>query len=488
MKYVSTRDDKIRAGAAEAIVMGLAPNGGLFVPERFSKCTYSEVKGLSYQETAHKILSKFLPDFSDEFLKSTSEKVYSDENFNAKTGFVKHVQNNEFALELYHGPTCAFKDYALQIMPHLFTQAKTIIGDTSITKILVATSGDTGKAALQGFANLSGIKIAVFYPTGGTSEIQRLQMVTQMGDNVSVYAVSGNFDDAQTGVKKVFSSSELAQKLKEENACLSSANSINWGRLLPQIVYYFYSYAQLVKTGAVKEGEKVNYCVPTGNFGDILAGFYAKKMGLPVGKLICASNKNNVLADFFNTGEYNAKREFYKTTSPSMDILISSNLERLLYHAIEDSSEISRIMAQLNEKGKFKLNDDIMHKIKDEFEFEAGFANDEEAFETIKNYSEGANYLMDTHTAVAFCVANKLKLSNKTPLVVLSTASPFKFADDVLIALGEKPTENCFDNLDVLSKLKNEQAPKSLTELKTKQVRFEKAIEQNDIEQIALTM
>ncbi len=488
MKYISTRDDKIRKSAAEAIVAGLAPNGGLFVPESFPICTYSDVKGLSYKQTAHKILSKFLPEYSDDFLKSTVNKVYSDENFSAKAGFVKHVKNNEYSLELYHGPTCAFKDYALQLMPHLFTHAKKITGDTSTTKILVATSGDTGKAALEGFANLPGIKIAVFYPTGGTSEIQRLQMVTQQGDNVSVYAVNGNFDDAQTGVKKVFSSSEVAQKLKTENACLSSANSINWGRLLPQIVYYFYSYAHLVQTGAVKEGEKVNYCVPTGNFGDILAGFYAKKMGLPVGKLICASNKNNVLADFFSTGEYNANREFFKTTSPSMDILISSNLERLLYHAINDASEINRLMAQLNETGKFKLGDEVMGKIKNEFEFEAGFANDEEAFETIKQYKENANYLMDTHTAVAFCVAQKLNLSEKTPLVVLSTASPFKFADDVLIALDEKPNANCFENLEILSKVSNENIPNSLKQLNEKQERFNETVSKNEIEQIALKM
>ena len=336
MNYTSTRDSALCTGASTAILTGIAPGGGLFVPQQFPQVDMREFYGLTYPQTAQKVLGMFLTDYDPDFLKTATEQTYSTENFGGKAGFAAHVAGNTYALELWHGPTCAFKDYALQLMPRLLVEAKKNLGETGVTKILVATSGDTGKAALAGYAGLPGIRIAVFYPNAGTSEVQRLQMATQEGDNVAVYAVNGNFDDAQTGVKRVFADEDLAQELAAKNEKLSSANSINWGRLVPQIVYYFYSYAQLAERGDIAPGAPVSFCVPTGNFGDILAGYYAKRMGLPVEKLICASNKNNVLTDFLTTGVYDARRTFYKTSSPSMDILVSSNLERLLYHVTQD--------------------------------------------------------------------------------------------------------------------------------------------------------
>ncbi len=485
MQYTSTRDSKINVSASQAIAKGLAPNGGLFVPTQFPKCTYEDVKNLTYPQMAQKIIGMYLTEYDENFLKETMEKVYA-ENFDGKAGFVKHVKNNEYALELYHGPTCAFKDYALQVMPHLLVQAKKNIGDTHTTKILVATSGDTGKAALDGYADLEGIKIAVFYPNDGTSEIQRLQMVTQEGENVSVYAINGNFDDAQTGVKKVFTDEKIAATLEGENACLSSANSINWGRLVPQIVYYFYSYASLVESGAVKAGEKVNFCVPTGNFGDILAGYYAKQMGLPVGELICASNKNNVLTDFFKTGVYNAKRDFYKTTSPSMDILVSSNLERLLYHISNDAECVNALMQDLAQKGEFKISEEMLDKISGVFK--ADFASDEEAEQIIADYAQDSNYVMDPHTAVAFSVANKLDIDKNTNIIVLSTASPYKFSHDVLTALGKVPTQKAFEDLNMLNDITKLPVPKNLAGLEGKEIRFEKVIEPDEIKNIALQM
>ena len=327
MQFQSTRDPNTIVSSSEAILRGLAPDGGLFVPTAFPKAELEDWKSLSYPELAQKVLAGFLTDYDPAFLGEAAAATYGDA-FAGKAGYVQKVHDGLYSLELWHGPTCAFKDYALQLMPKLLVQAKKNLGRTETTRILVATSGDTGKAALAGYAGLPGIEIEVFYPDAGTSEIQRLQMATQAGDNVSVYAVNGNFDDAQTGVKRVFGDASVAEELEKRNICLSSANSINWGRLVPQIVYYFYAYFRLVEQGNVAWGQPVDFCVPTGNFGDILAGYYAKQMGLPVGKLVCASNKNNVLTDFIKTGTYDARRTFYKTTSPSMDILISRNLER----------------------------------------------------------------------------------------------------------------------------------------------------------------
>ena len=330
MQYLSTRDSALRVSAQEAIVRGLAPQSGLFVPETFPQADLDAWKNLSYPELAEKVLAGFLTDYSADFLHTATASTYGAA-FGGKAGETVKVRDGLYSLELWHGPTCAFKDYALQLMPKLLVEAKKMLGRTETTRILVATSGDTGKAALVGYADLDGIEIEVFYPNDGTSEIQHLQMATQKGENVQVYAVQGNFDDAQTGVKKVFADADVAAELEKRGIRLSSANSINWGRLVPQIVYYFYAYFRLAEQGAVEWGKPVDFCVPTGNFGDILAAYYAKRMGLPVNRLICASNSNNVLTDFLRTGIYDRNRPFHTTISPSMDILISSNLERLIY-------------------------------------------------------------------------------------------------------------------------------------------------------------
>ena len=328
MQFFSTRDTNRKVTSSEAIAQGLSDEGGLFVPESFPQVDVRALCELDYPALAAAVIREYLTDYSPEFLAQAACTTYG-EAFGGKAGYLAPVEEDTYALELWHGPTCAFKDYALQLMPRLLVEAKKNLGRTEKTLILVATSGDTGKAALDGYHDIPGVEIAVFYPTGGTSEIQRLQMATQEGANVAVYAVRGNFDDAQTGVKKVFGDKAIAAELEQRGIRLSSANSINWGRLVPQIVYYFAAYAQLLKAGKIAFGDAVDFCVPTGNFGDILAGYYAKRMGLPVGKLVCASNENNVLTDFLTTGTYTAKREFFKTTSPSMDILVSSNLEQL---------------------------------------------------------------------------------------------------------------------------------------------------------------
>ena len=354
MKYRSTRGGAPLASAAEAIVRGIAPDGGLYVPCEVPQLCVQEVYGLSYAQAAAKVLGLFLQEYSPDFLLSAAQEVYGP-GFCGKAGHVQKVEEGRYVLELWHGPTCAFKDYALQLMPRLLVEAKRMLGDTRTTEILVATSGDTGKAALAGFAGLPGIQIAVFYPSHGTSEIQRLQMATQEGENVAVYAIRGNFDDAQAGVKRAFASEELREWMAAHGRALSSANSINWGRLVPQIVYYFYSYAQLVQAGELRDGAEVDFCVPTGNFGDILAGWYAKQMGLPVGRLICASNQNDVLTQFLSTGVYDAKRPFYKTSSPSMDILVSSNLERLLYHVTQDAGQVAVWMQALAQAGRYEV-------------------------------------------------------------------------------------------------------------------------------------
>ncbi len=487
MEYISTRNSEITANASTAIVKGIARGGGLFVAKTFPKLSTDDVLGLNYPDTAARILSLYLTEFDADFLNAQTKAVYSEENFGGKAGFVRHVADNKYSLELWHGPTCAFKDYALQIMPRLLVESKRLLNDDRTTKILVATSGDTGKAALAGYTGLDKIKIAVFYPNSGTSEMQRLQMVTHEGENVSVYSVNGNFDDAQTGVKRAFANEELENKLQKENAHLSSANSINLGRLLPQIVYYYYSYAQLVNMGAVKNGEKVNFCVPTGNFGDILAGYYAKQMGLPVGKLICASNKNDVLTEFFATGTYNAKRKFYKTASPSMDILVSSNLERLLYHVAQNKEDVKNWMESLAQNGSYTLPAEIMQEIS--LTFEAGCANDDLTAETINKYAKDAGYVMDTHTAVAFNVADRLESCNgETPTVVLSTASPYKFPHDVLTALNSTAPEGAFEALSALEKACSLPVPQNLSSLKNKNIIHNNNINPIEIEDIALKM
>ena len=482
MEYQSTRGGSTGVSAAEAIVRGLAPDGGLYVPAAFPKADLDAWRSLSYPELAAKVVGSFLTDYDPAFLQAAAADTYGDA-FGGRAGHVEQVRGGLYALELWHGPTCAFKDYALQLMPKLLVQGKKNLHRTETTRILVATSGDTGKAALEGYKDIPGIEIEVFYPNAGTSEIQRLQMATQQGDNVAVFAVDGNFDDAQTGVKKVFGSAAIAAQLAAENVALSSANSINWGRLAPQIVYYYYAYARLVQQGTVRLGDAVDFCVPTGNFGDILAGYYAKQMGLPVGRLLCASNKNNVLTDFLTTGVYDANRAFYKTQSPSMDILVSSNLERLLYHASGcNSAFVADMMASLAAEGRYAVPAGIMEKIR--ADFAAGWADDGQAAAEIAARWQDDRYLCDTHTAVAFRVARNTP--GHAPCVVLSTASPFKFPAAVLAALGQPVPQGDFDAIRALSACTGAAAPAGLAELESRAERFGRVIDPADIPAAAL--
>ena len=470
MQYLSTRDSALRVSAQEAIVRGLAPQSGLFVPETFPQADLDAWKNLSYPELAEKVLAGFLTDYSADFLHTATASTYGAA-FGGKAGETVKVRDGLYSLELWHGPTCAFKDYALQLMPKLLVEAKKMLGRTETTRILVATSGDTGKAALAGYADLDGIEIEVFYPNDGTSEIQHLQMATQKGANVQVYAVQGNFDDAQTGVKKVFADAAVAAELEKRGIRLSSANSINWGRLVPQIVYYFAAYAQLLNAGKITFGDEVDFCVPTGNFGDILAGYYAKQMGLSVGKLVCASNENNVLTDFLTTGTYTAKREFFKTTSPSMDILVSSNLERLLYHVTGSDAEVAGFMQQLAATGSYTVRPETLAAIQQTFS--CGWSSEDEVAGEIRARYEKDGYLCDTHTAVAFHVAAQKKRQG-VPMVVLSTASPFKFPRSVLSALGKAAPENDFEAMQQLETATGHAAPASLAALRSKPERLDR--------------
>lgn len=482
MQFFSTRDQSRKVTASEAIAQGLSQEGGLFVPESFPQVDVQALCGLDYPTLAAEILKQYLTDYSPEFLTSATQQSYGSA-FGGKAGAMAPVCPGTWALELWHGPTCAFKDYALQLMPKLLVEAKRNLGRTEQTRILVATSGDTGKAALDGYHDVPGVDISVFYPTGGTSEIQRLQMATQEGANVAVYAVQGNFDDAQTGVKKVFGDPAVAAALAEKGVRLSSANSINWGRLVPQIVYYFAAYGQLLRAGEISFGDPVDFCVPTGNFGDILAGYYAKRMGLPVGMLICASNENNVLTDFLSTGCYAARRTFYKTTSPSMDILVSSNLERLLYHITGSDAAVAGWMQSLNETGSYTVDKDTLAAIQQSFS--CGWASEAEVCQEIRARYEQDGYLCDTHTAVAFHVAAQKKREN-VPMVVLSTASPFKFPRSVLEALGHTAPENDFEAMSALEDATGRTAPASLAALRTKAERFHAVIRPEQIAQVAL--
>ena len=484
MEFFSTRNVNEKVSAAQAIAQGLSQEGGLFVPASFPKVDLDAACKMEYAQLASHILSGYLEDYDPNFLKQATADTYGAA-FGGKAGQLEHVEGSTYALELWHGPTCAFKDYALQLMPKLLVEAKKNLGRTEQTLILVATSGDTGKAALEGYKNIPGVKILVFYPDSGTSEIQRLQMVTQQGDNVGVYAVKGNFDDAQTGVKRVFADKQLAAELAKKDVRLSSANSINWGRLVPQIVYYFAAYGRLVRNHEIEMGQPVDFCVPTGNFGDILAGYYAKQMGLPVGKLVCASNRNNVLTEFFETGTYNARREFFRTTSPSMDILVSSNLERLLYHITGSDAQVAAWMADLAEKGSYTVNSTTLETIR--ADFAAGCASDEEVAQEIKAIYQKVGYLCDPHTAVAFKVAREYQAASQShnPMVVLSTASPYKFPRDVLTALGAEAPQSDFAAMDGLKALTNVPVPNSLAALRGQQERFNQVIEPSQIGDMA---
>ena len=482
MQFFSTRDQNRKVTSSQAIAQGLSDEGGLFVPESFPQVDVKALCGLDYPALAAAVVREYLTDYDSAFLTEATRSTYGAA-FGGKAGYLAPVEGDTYALELWHGPTCAFKDYALQLMPKLLVEAKKNLGRTEKTLILVATSGDTGKAALDGYHDIPGVEIAVFYPTGGTSEIQRLQMATQEGANVAVYAVRGNFDDAQTGVKKVFGDKAIAAELEKRNIRLSSANSINWGRLVPQIVYYFAAYAQLLKAGKITFGDEVDFCVPTGNFGDILAGYYAKQMGLPVGKLVCASNENNVLTDFLTTGTYTAKREFFKTTSPSMDILVSSNLERLLYHVTGSDAEVAGFMQQLAATGSYTVRPETLAAIQEIFS--CGWSSEDEVAGEIRSRYEKDGYLCDTHTAVAFHVAAQKKRQG-VPMVVLSTASPFKFPRSVLSALGKAAPENDFEAMQQLETATGHAAPASLAALRSKPERFDTVIAPAQIAEVAL--
>ena len=480
--YNSTRDKACRVSAAHAIVHGLAPDGGLFVPEELPQLSLAQIEALSktdYRGRAEEILSLFLDEFDRAEIKRIVSAAYDDNFDDAAVAPLHRIDGKTAVLELWHGPTCAFKDMALQILPHLLTASLKKCGEMRKVCILVATSGDTGKAALEGFADVEDTKILVFYPHNGVSDVQKLQMVTQRGKNVSVAAVNGNFDDAQTGVKTLFSDTELAQELSDKGWFLSSANSINWGRLLPQIVYYFSAYCDLLNSNGLKLGDAVDFAVPTGNFGDILACWYAKRMGLPVGKLICASNENNVLADFFKTGTYDRNRAFHTTISPSMDILVSSNLERLLYSVCGDDKLVSEYMRRLSEKGSYTVSDAIFKVLSDNFV--GGFCTDVDTKATIAEVYNEHGYLIDTHTAVAYKLMQEYKTDRQT--VVVSTASPFKFCDSVLDALGEKTDDSGVKLIEKLASFTGNAAPAPLCGLDERLVRFETVIEKQAMKQ-----
>ena len=471
MKFLSTRNSNLKISGREAIVKGISEDGGLFVPESFPAFDIMENLDLSYTDLAHKILSLYLTDFDKDDLLGLIEKSYA--SFEDKIAKVSYQK--DFYLELYHGRTSAFKDFALCLLPNLLAYAKKSLGIKDKTLILTATSGDTGKAALEGFYNTEDIDILVLYPTEGVSSIQKAQMDTTGSLNSKVISIDGNFDDAQSAVKKIFNDEVIKEELKKENIYLSSANSINIGRLLPQIVYYFYSYADLVKNKKISGGEKISYCVPTGNFGDILAGYYAKEMGLPIDKLVIASNDNNVLTDFFTTGRYDANRDLVKTISPSMDILVSSNLERLIYHKSSDEV-VKEKMADLKDKGLFEFKGDF-------HEFLCGYAKEDETRETIKKVFEEENYLMDPHTGVAKNIVDKLGL-DKT--VILSTASPYKFSSTVLEALGENLSDDEFKNIDLLHEKTGVKIPSEIKKLKNKKILHKTKILKKEIEEEVL--
>ena len=483
MLFISTRGNSEKVSASKAITTGIAPDGGLYVPESFPKVTLEELKNMGqmdYAERAAFVLGKYLTEYNYEQLVNACKNAYA--KFDGDPAPIVKLDEDEFVLELYHGPTHAFKDMALTVLPYLLKEGCKLNGVKENVLILTATSGDTGKSALEGFRDNEGVKIMVFYPSEGVSAMQKLQMTTQLGDNVNVCAVKGNFDDCQSAVKRIFNDSATRELIKENGYVFSSANSINFGRLAPQIAYYFSAYSDLAEVGEIEYGEKVNFCVPTGNFGNILACYYAMQMGLPVGKLICASNKNNVLTDFFNTGVYDIKREFYKTTSPSMDILISSNLERLIFEiSSRDASLTASRMKDLVENGSYKITDkekQDLNKI-----FYAGFATEEETVETISLYFEELDYAVDTHTAVGLKVCGdfKEKFGEEQKVVCLSTASPYKFPTDVLKAITGKTYSDAFKACQVLSDKSAMPIPESLKNLTELEIRFNKVSERENI-------
>ena len=492
MLYNSTRNSNVKVSSAEAITQGISAEGGLFVPESIPTLTLDEVKSIGdmkYADRAFYIFSKYLTDFTEAEIHYCTDNAYSTKNFDSESiTEISHLFDGTYMLELWHGPTCAFKDMALQILPYfLTTSAKKINLDKKIV-ILVATSGDTGKAALEGFKDVEGTSILVFYPEDGVSPMQKRQMKTQEGSNVGVCALKGNFDDCQNGVKAIFTDENVKSQLDRNGLMFSSANSINWGRLVPQVVYYVSAYAELVKDGEINLGDKINIVVPTGNFGNILAAYYAKHMGIPVNKLICASNINNVLTDFINTGIYDRNRDFHTTVSPSMDILISSNLERLLYLLTDrNDALISEWFGKLASEGRYEVSDDVKVKLKEEFS--AGFCDDEQTKNTIHELFEKYSYTCDTHTAVAVKVYNDYKAAtgDNTRTVIASTASPYKFSSAVLEALeGGISDIDEYAKVEKISELSKTPVPSALADLKTKPERFSDVIDKTEQEQYVL--
>lgn len=482
--YNSTRNKNKTVTASQAILKGLSEEGGLFVPERIPTLDKSleELKEMSYSQTAYEVMKLYLTDFTEQELKDCILKAYDDKFDTEEIAPIREA-GGAYYLELFHGATIAFKDMALSILPHLLTTAARKNHVTNEIVILTATSGDTGKAALSGFADVKGTRIIVFYPKNGVSPIQEKQMVTQKGKNTYVVGIHGNFDDAQTGVKNIFGDSTLAEEMSKKGFQFSSANSINIGRLVPQIVYYVYAYAQLLKKGCIESGEKINVVVPTGNFGNILAAFYAKQMGLPIAKLICASNENKVLYDFFRSGTYDRNREFVLTSSPSMDILISSNLERLIYLiAGNDSDKNRELMTSLSGNGTYTITDSMREKLSD---FYGNFANEKETAQTIRTLYEKTGYIIDPHTGVASCVYGKYKEETKdsAPSVIVSTASPYKFTRSVINAIGSDSSEDDFALADRLSALSGVRIPKAVEEIRNAPILHDCVCEKDEMKQ-----
>ena len=484
IKYKSTRGGQEVVDASYAILKGLADDGGLYMPEKFPKFDFKfkELMHKGYKETAYEVMKLLLSDYTKEELMDCIDKAY-DDKFDTKEIAPLVKADGAYFLELFHGDTIAFKDMALSILPHLLTTAAKKNGIKNKIVILTATSGDTGKAAMSGFCDVEGTGIIVFYPKDGVSNVQRLQMVTQKGDNTDVVAIHGNFDDAQSGVKKIFADKEFAKKLEESGIQLSSANSINIGRLVPQIAYYVYAYLKLLANGDIDDNEKINVCVPTGNFGNILAAYIAKQMGLPVNKLICASNENKVLFDFFENGVYDRNRKFILTSSPSMDILISSNLERLIYLSCGGDGEyVKKLMEELAKGGKYTVTPAMKDFMKD---FVGGYADEKKNFAGIKSLYDSTGYIIDTHTGVAYSVYQDYKNATKdmTSTVIASTASPYKFADSVLEAiLGKKQKMGDFEVIDKLHEIGAPDIPRAILEIKDAPVRHTRECDSADMQ------
>jgi len=486
MNYRSTRNSSLSVTSAHAITKGLSDEGGLYVPESIPTLTKDEILsmcGMSYADRAYEVFRRLLTDFTDDEIRHCVDSAYNDRNFDSDNiAELAKLVPGTYVLELWHGPTCAFKDMALQILPYLLTTSAKKTVDGKNIAILVATSGDTGKAALEGFKDVDGTSISVFYPEDGVSKMQKRQMTTQEGKNVNVCAVKGNFDDCQNGVKAIFTDKGIADRLAANNILLSSANSINWGRLAPQIVYYISTYVELVKDKEIEFGEKINIVVPTGNFGNILAAYYAKLMGIPVNKLVCASNSNNVLTDFINTGVYDRNRRFYTTVSPSMDILISSNLERLLYHLSGmNDAVINDWFGKLKTEGKYEISPEVKEKISELFW--AGCCSDDETKAQIRSTFEKYSYLLDTHTAVAMkvCEDYRRETGDTTKTVIASTANPYKFSGAVYEAIGGSACEDEWQTIAQLEAKTGTKMPAPLAATKNKEIRFTGCVEKQEM-------